>query len=339
MSTGSLQIYTDGACSGNPGPGGWAWAIDGGAFKSGYEAHSTNQRMEIMAAYDAVRSNRGPIEVVSDSTYVVNCYRDSWYVGWRKRGWLNSQKKPVANRDLWEPFIDLVLERGDVTFTWVKGHSDDRMNDIVDRLAVQAIVDKAGRAGVGVPADLGDPDMPPAKDKKKASGPSLPDGHLVLVTGLRPPELGGYEPNLTWESVRGRITEALKYLAGEHGDLVVVTGMGLGVEQLGAEAACDAGVPFVATPAHPGFDRVWPESSRARYRELLDKAVEEIVFENRAPATKQLAGAMASRRDAWLAKSVDEAIVVHDGEDERTEKILAALVMQLGDDNVLQLHP
>ena len=337
MKPGSLQIYTDGACSGNPGPGGWAWAIEDGAFKSGYEAHSTNQRMEIMAAYDAVRSNTGAIEVVSDSTYVVNCFRDSWYVGWRKRGWLNSQKKPVANRDLWEPFIDLVLERGDVTFTWVKGHSDDKMNDVVDRLAVQAIVDKEGRSGVGMPVGLGDPDLPPGK--KKASGPTLPDGHLVVVTGLRPPELGGYEPNLTWESVRAKLVEALRYLSGEHDDLVVVTGMGLGTEQLAAEAALDAGVPFVAATPHPGFDKVWPESSRARYRALLDKALEEVVFENRAPATKQLAGAMASRRDAWLAKSADEAIVVHDGEDERTEKALAWLVMQLGDDNVLQLHP
>jgi ribonuclease HI len=334
----SSQIYTDGACSGNPGPGGWAWAIDGGAFKSGYEPQATNQRMEIMAAYDAVRSNTGAIEIVSDSTYVVNCFRDSWHVGWRKRGWLNSQKKPVANRDLWEPFIDLVLERADVTFTWVKGHSDDRMNDIVDRLAVQAIVDRDGRSGVGMPEDLGDPDMPPAK-KKGAGGPALPDGHIVLITGLRPPELGGYAPNLTWDAVRAKISEALRYLAGEHDDLVVVTGMGLGTEQLAAEAAIDASVPFVAAPAHPGFDRVWPAESRERYRALLDNAVEEVVFENRSPATKQLAGAMASRRDAWLAKSADEAIVVHDGEDERTEKILASLVMQLGDENVLQLHP
>ena len=138
MRPGSLQIYTDGACSGNPGPGGWAWAIEDGAFKSGYEPHSTNQRMEIMAAYDAVRSNTGPIEVVSDSTYVVHCFRDSWYVGWRKRGWLNSQKKPVANRDLWEPLVDLVVDRGNVSLRWVKGHSTDPMNDLVDRLAVAA---------------------------------------------------------------------------------------------------------------------------------------------------------------------------------------------------------
>ena len=307
-----------------------------GPFQSGYEAQTTNQRMEVTAALEAVRSNEGPIEIVSDSTYVVNCFRDSWWVGWRKRGWLNSQKKPVANRDLWEPLIDLVLERGDVTFRWVKGHAEDPMNDLVDRLAVGAVLDKAGRAGVGRPTDLPAPDLPP---RKSTGGPQLPDGHRVLVTGLRPPELGGYAPNLTWDSVRSKIADALAYLATEHDDLIVVSGMGLGAEQLGAEAAIDAGVPFVAAPPHPGFDKVWPQESRERYRALTDKAMAEVVFENRSPTSKQQAGAMASRRDAWLAKSASEAIVVHDGSDERTEKALASLVVQLGDDNVLQLHP
>src|SRR3954470_3786538 len=130
--------YTDGACSGNPGPGGWAWAVPDGPYASGAEPHSTNQRMEIAAALEAIRANEGPLEVVSDSTYVVNCFRDKWYVGWMQRGWKNSQRKPVANRDLWEPLIALVLERGDVRFSWVKGHSADRMNDLVDQLAVEA---------------------------------------------------------------------------------------------------------------------------------------------------------------------------------------------------------
>src|SRR3712207_3718776 len=121
--------YTDGACSGNPGPGGWAWAVEGGRYQSGYAEHTTNQRMEIMAALEAVKalSGEGQLEIVSDSTYVVNCFRDSWHVGWKKRGWVNSQKKPVANRDLWEPFIELALERS-VTFRWVKGHGADKMN-------------------------------------------------------------------------------------------------------------------------------------------------------------------------------------------------------------------
>lgn len=134
----STVVYTDGACRGNPGPGGWAWAIDSGHWASGADAQTTNQRMEIMAAYQAVRDVAGPLEVRSDSTYVVKCFNDRWYRGWKARGWKNSQKQPVANRDLWEPFIDLVLARGDVTFTWVKGHSTDRMNQLVDRLAVEA---------------------------------------------------------------------------------------------------------------------------------------------------------------------------------------------------------
>ena len=83
-------MYTDGACSGNPGPGGWAWAVPGGAFASGAEARTTNQRMEITAALEAVRARcDGPLEVVSDSTYVVNCFRDRWWEGWMRRGWLN----------------------------------------------------------------------------------------------------------------------------------------------------------------------------------------------------------------------------------------------------------
>jgi ribonuclease HI len=139
--------YTDGACLGNPGPGGWAWAIPGGAYASGYAERSTNQRMEITAAYEAVRTIEGPLEVVSDSTYVVNCFKNRWWEGWLKRGWTNSAKKPVANRDLWEPFIELVRTRGDVTFRWVKGHSGNPMNDLVDRLAVQAAQTQTPKVG------------------------------------------------------------------------------------------------------------------------------------------------------------------------------------------------
>jgi ribonuclease HI len=142
-----LVIYTDGACSGNPGPGGWAWAVapTGEPSGAGGEAHTTNQRMEIMAVLDALRTFAGPdtdepapVHVVSDSTYVVNCFRDRWYAKWERNGWRNSQRQPVANADLWRPLIALV-QGGDVSFAWVKGHSGDPMNDLVDRLAVAAI--------------------------------------------------------------------------------------------------------------------------------------------------------------------------------------------------------
>jgi ribonuclease HI len=135
---GALEVWTDGACSGNPGPGGWAWATQDGRQASGGAAATTNQRMEIQAALEAVKALDGPLTVVSDSTYVVNCFRDTWWKGWLARGWVNSAKKPVANRDLWEPLIILVRDRGDVSFRWVKGHSGDPMNDLVDQLAVEA---------------------------------------------------------------------------------------------------------------------------------------------------------------------------------------------------------
>ena len=131
-------VFTDGACLGNPGPGGWAWAVPDGAYASGYESRTTNQRMEVTAVLEALRALPGPLQVVSDSTYVVNCFRDKWWEGWLRRGWMNSARKPVANRDLWEPLVALYRERGDVTFRWVKGHSGDRMNDLVDELAVAA---------------------------------------------------------------------------------------------------------------------------------------------------------------------------------------------------------
>ena len=143
-------VYTDGACSGNPGPGGWAWAIPGGRWKSGAAPHTTNQRMEITAALEAVEELGGdePLEVVSDSTYVVNCFRDRWWEGWIARGWKNSQRKPVANRDLWEPLIERYRTLGNVSFRWVKGHSEDPMNDLVDRLAVEAGLTQLGSAGL-----------------------------------------------------------------------------------------------------------------------------------------------------------------------------------------------
>jgi ribonuclease HI len=135
---GALEVWTDGACSGNPGPGGWAWVTKDGRQGSGGEPKTTNQRMEVSAALHAILALEGPLVVVSDSTYVVNCFRDEWWRGWLARGWVNSQKKPVANRDLWEPLIEAFRARGDISFRWVKGHSGDEMNDLVDQLAVAA---------------------------------------------------------------------------------------------------------------------------------------------------------------------------------------------------------
>ena len=148
-----VTVYTDGSCLGNPGPGGWAWLVPGGRFESGADPRTTNQRMEITAALRALES-LGPVAgadgilVRSDSTYVVNCFAQRWWAGWRRRSWRNSQGRPVANRDLWEPLLALALDAAvPVRFEWVKGHSGDRCNDLADELASTAASRGVGSAG------------------------------------------------------------------------------------------------------------------------------------------------------------------------------------------------
>ena len=154
-------VYTDGACRGNPGPGGWAWAVPGGRFRSGAEEHTTNQRMELRAVLDAVTTLPGRLEVVSDSTYVVNCFRDRWWAGWERRGWRNSQRQEVANQDLWRPLVAAYREDPErIRFRWVKGHGSDPHNDLVDRLAVEAAGSQVRRSGDLPPGRLGAPDVP-----------------------------------------------------------------------------------------------------------------------------------------------------------------------------------
>lgn len=129
------NVYTDGACSG--GFGGWAWAIDDWRYDSGAVAGTTNQRMELQAALEAIRFFPRPITVFSDSAYLVNCFHYAWFEGWQARDWHGSNRKPVANRDIWEPLIELALQRK-AQFVKVKGHSGNAGNDLVDRLAVEA---------------------------------------------------------------------------------------------------------------------------------------------------------------------------------------------------------
>jgi ribonuclease HI len=332
--------YTDGACLGNPGPGGWAWAVPDGPFASGAADRTTNQRMEIQAALEAVRALPGRLVVMSDSTYVVNCFRDRWWEGWRARGWLNKAKKPVANRELWEPLITLYKERGDVTFRWVKGHSGDVMNDLVDRLAVEAAATQRGRSGEGRPEDLGPADAPDGRPGAATGGGlALPEGHRVLVAGLRPPELGGYDPNPVADGVRRRLAEIFDAKARLHPDLLVVTGLGLGAEQLGAAAADAAGVPYAAVLPYPEPDGPWPEVSRKHFRALLEGAAAVVTVQSRPPATRQQAGAATSRRDAAVAREVAEAIVVWDGADDRVGRLVRSLVVQLGEEDVWVVEP
>jgi ribonuclease HI len=138
-----IVVYTDGACSGNPGPGGWAAILQYGSnIKeiSGGEKHTTNQRMEITAVLEALRCLKEPCDVTiySDSAYVINCFKQKWYVGWRKNGWKNAKGQPVQNQDLWEALLEQV-ERQSVVFTKVKGHAGVTQNERCDELARGAI--------------------------------------------------------------------------------------------------------------------------------------------------------------------------------------------------------
>lgn len=133
-----VLIYTDGACKGNPGPGGWgAWLRSGSHAKelSGGENPTTNQRMELTAAIQALRALKGPSDVVlyTDSTYVLKGIT-SWINGWKRNGWLNSAKKPVVNADLWRA-LDEAAAPHTIDWRWVKGHAGDEGNERADALA------------------------------------------------------------------------------------------------------------------------------------------------------------------------------------------------------------
>lgn len=139
--TDAVIIYTDGACSGNPGPGGWgALLIWRGVEKelSGAEAHTTNNRMEMLAAIRALQSLKRPMPVtlVTDSTYLKDGIT-KWIAGWKKNGWKTAAKKPVKNQDLWQE-LDAALKDHQVEWRWVKGHAGHPENERVDQLAQNA---------------------------------------------------------------------------------------------------------------------------------------------------------------------------------------------------------
>lgn len=138
-----ITIYTDGACSGNPGPGGWgAVLMYGGKRKelSGSEKLTTNNRMEILSVVEALKVLREPckVTVYSDSAYVVNAFQQRWINNWQKNGWMTSQKKPVENQDLWKSLLDQ-MNHHEVSYVKVKGHSDNEWNNHCDKLAREAI--------------------------------------------------------------------------------------------------------------------------------------------------------------------------------------------------------
>lgn len=135
-----IEIYTDGACSGNPGPGGWGAVLRyNGREKeiSGGEAQTTNNRMELTAVIAALECLKEPctVELYSDSKYVIDALSKGWAVSWRKKGWIKSDKKPALNVDLWERLLKLT-EAHEMHYHWVKGHADNEYNNRCDALAV-----------------------------------------------------------------------------------------------------------------------------------------------------------------------------------------------------------
>lgn len=143
MTIREVEIYTDGACSGNPGPGGWGAVLMYGQHikeMSGAERHTTNNKMELQAAISALSTLKEACKVTlySDSAYLVNCFKQGWYKGWLKNGWKNSKGQPVENQDLWKELLRL-MEIHQVEYVKVKGHADNQWNNRCDELATGAI--------------------------------------------------------------------------------------------------------------------------------------------------------------------------------------------------------
>ena len=138
----TVEIYTDGACSGNPGPGGWGAILRYGKHEkelSGGDTETTNNRMELTATIESLKAlkKRSNVELYTDSTYVQKGVNE-WLAGWKAKDWKTAAKKPVKNKDLWQE-LDLMLQEHNVTFHWVKGHAGHPENERADQLAVAAI--------------------------------------------------------------------------------------------------------------------------------------------------------------------------------------------------------
>ena len=136
----TVTLYTDGACSGNPGPGGWGCILEyNGVQKelSGGEAETTNNRMELTAVIKGLEALKESciVELYSDSKYVIDALEKGWAVSWQQKGWRKADKKPALNPDLWQRLLELA-ERHTLRYHWVKGHADNPMNNRCDEMAV-----------------------------------------------------------------------------------------------------------------------------------------------------------------------------------------------------------
>jgi len=348
----ALRIYTDGACSGNPGPGGWAWASSADHHASGGEPDTTNNRMELTAVLRAIEDNSGSLVVVMDSTYVKNGL-ESWSKGWVRNGWKTKAGEPVKNRDLWEELLAVLADRprGEVSFEWVKGHSGDLMNELVDGLAVvQRDAHRPGGAGAAggsgsVTSNGGTggaklSDLPPDEQRaeRRRRDPRIPAGWLLAVFGHTPDRLGGWDDNPVADRVRSDLVEVIDALARIHPDLVVVTGIRPGAELLAAEAAQQAEVPYAAVVGFPGIGRNLSAAARERGVAAADRAASVVRLERKEPSDVDGFRRAMRRRDAWIMTAADEAVLVWDEVDDRLERLHADLDVRLGA-GLTVLHP
>ena len=296
MTSGSsdeVAIYTDGACSGNPGPGGWAWAAEDGRRASGGDPTTTNQRMELQAVLEALMAVPGPMVVYSDSTYVVNCFNDRWFEGWLKRDWKNTQRKPVANRDIWEPLIEEFLKReSELRFVWVKGHSGDQMNDLVDAMAV-AESTKLRDAAAG------------AQTSEAVAGPQSPwpADQAIAVTGVGDPDADQLEG----------LAEAIAGLTPGYD--ILVSGLRRGVELQAAELALSQGISIGVVLPFPNPAARWPAAMLARFEACMATADWVVTLEG-DPARPATA---VEQRNQWMWQAAVGAVVV--GDDAMVEEL------------------
>jgi hypothetical protein len=245
--------------------------------------------MELQAVLEALRALPGRLVIHSDSTYVVNCINDRWYEGWLAKGWKNSQRKPVANRDLWEPLIEEYLERIDeLTFVWVKGHSGDEMNELVDGLAVaEAMAQKAGEAaqptGVGAGATAG-PAVP------------WPVDRAVAVTGTNDPD-------------DDQMEELVRAVDGlDPANDILVSGLRRGTELEAAERAIATQLPLAVVLPFADPAARWPDRDLARFRSCVEAAGWVVTLDGDPTRPSSAVAA----RDRWIWGAVVGAIVVGD---------------------------
>ncbi len=339
-----LRVYTDGACSGNPGPGGWAWASSREHNGSGGEAATTNNKMELTAVLRAIEDNPGrPLHLVMDSTYVKDGL-EKWSVNWIKNGWVTKDKQPVKNREIWEPLIAARDARAhELTFGWVKGHSGDPMNDLVDELAVVERDRFRAQLGptpgaVGGGGKISDLPLHEQRAERRRRDGRIPDGHLLLVLGLSPEAMGGWDPNPVADEVRRRLGEWIDAQAQLHPDLVVLTGLRPGAELLAAEAAVRADVPYAVLEVFPGAEDKLSAPWQARYRDLRGRAASVSQFHKKVPADPAAFGRTMRSRESWLVDAADQAILVWDEQDARLDATFSTLEKAFGDD-LLVIRP